>query len=1521
MTMQDYRHHGGRGSKRKPGFKNASGMRLTALFLCLSMLAGLLPMMVQAADAGEKLSVYEQSTPSDADRVEEPDEEEMDIPYESSTPSHAGRVEEPDEEERETDFPYKLSTPSHARRVEAADGEGKFSDIAEFDRITLHYVGDDGKPEEAAIEDRALIEKGRQLVLHYTYAISEEKCNEIKAGSQYYLEVSPHLEVTHLESGAQLMMETEDGPSQQFGTIYADGSRAWVTFLAKNGGDAVSPDGDEGDTVLSDSGGLEGAYFYLNCSRAAQVPGTEQPVEGKSNLYAMKFENGEQLLFGYAENQPITAKALITKKGSLSDRTITWNIDYTPWQNPSPGDPVTQDTPFEIQDAITPQHSYVKNSAKMDDKEIPVYDSRDDIPEGAESYLLVERSDDTGSTTLTFGGTKLKAGEATKGNPAVPLSITYETAVRDSLLLPGEGGEQKVANTAELFARDGDGFQRLNISCSTAVPIPRPAWLEKTGITTRHTDGTGSTTDWTVTFWPNGFAFDQASGLTLHDRLPKGSTLVEDSVKVNGTKVNAVSGGNMEFTVPRIITNKQDVTITYQTHVQEEMYESGTSLGSNVAWFTFEYDGKPYKTPEAAAPIGSGDGSGTPGTATLVKTNEGYKPATRTIAWKVTINPHKANLQSGTFTDDLSTLGPLSLCSRENEHGHGLEVVGGTAGIILQIDGKAPTDQDKVELTYKDQQITVTVEKVGPKTITLSYVTKVCDPCVFANNTLKAAFKNVISTKDMVLGSSGLTRSSEADSTALASTAVLEKKKPVYDYETGIMRWTVEVNQAGLPMENVVLTDDLPAGLTYVADSLTTTPEIAGASAAVQGQELTINLSSVTGKTTVTFGTGVDPEMLQFGGDKPVVVENTIHMDGTADGVTFAQVSHQVRQSFSNHGLVKSSLVDNKEELIQYEVLINPYHLALPENPLLVDTLDKRLQLDTDTLLFYEAEVTGTTDNKDQKPAYTKKGDGRPLKVTDFDPDTNCFTLRLPIDPGSRGAYVVTYRADMIQRETGGYGNSVRFDGGLVLLGGGKNNSASVGGGGGGGGGGVAARKASIVITKTDRETKAPLPGVTFLLYQWDSDGQKRGLPFAQGKTDANGMVSFKVKPKAAYELVETESIPGYGSVFGWTSLPPGVTKTDGGLLLTAGEAKSELSLELTNEPNTADIVFRLVNKCGIPMVGAKVQMFKGDPSGTANPLPDMEVFASSDGTVRFAGMRRGATYYIRYPGGKMMTVEVPIPINEEPRVKLGDGTWETLRAENPVEGAMTPEQQWTLTVKKVMDDGTTPLPGVVMGLYADAACKTLIQTGKSDPAGVIRFEGLMKGQRYWMREIQAPPGYHLNSTVYDADENNSARTIISTEERTPVNPENPINPDRPGESGTPENPDTSGGPGVAEGAGTSGEPGVPEGSGMSGESDTSGKPGMLWGAGTLGETGISEKSGTLEGPGILKGTDVSGDRENPDFGVINISDENHYLPQTGDDTWFPIVVALISGILLAAITVYHILRAKKHEKSRLCPK
>lgn len=1033
----------------------------------------------------------------------------------------------------------------------SAGDEAMLSDIVHFQSIALHYAGSDGQPVGNVVSDHALLEQGTPLVLYYTYEIPDGKIPEIKANTNYYLDVSPHLVLSHSDSGSPLTMETDDGP-RQFGTIYANGTRAFITFLENDDGSG---------TVLSDYGELHNAYFYLDVRRADAPPAQELPVEGKTNLYAIKFENGEQLRFGYAENEPVTSQAKIEKNGSLTDKTITWTVAYTPWQNPSGDEGITNDTLFELRDFIDAGlHQYVDGSAKVDGVPIPSYPSREQINPELETYVLLEPSADGDTSQLSFGGTKFRAGTATLGNPAKPLVLTYETTIKDELLLPGGKEGQAVTNKAELFAGTDGAFHSLNIKDACTVPLPKPVWLSKTGKTTRYTDGTGSVTDWTVSFFPNGFTFTGDQALTLHDKLPAGSTLVTDSVKVNGTSAGADTddGG---FTISPIETINQPVTVTYQTRAPEEMYDSGTSLGSNIAWFSFQYQQEDYTTPKAVTPVDSGNGGGA-GTAPLEKSNGGYRSNDRTISWTVTINPHKANFKSGTFTDDLGSVGPA--CGVDG-HARGLELFGGKDDITVLLDGSPLTDSSLVDLSYQDQVLTVTVGNIGARTVTLQYTTKVCDPCIFANNTVKVPFTNSVSTDNMMIGATGVERSAKAASTANISSALLSKKAPVYDYASQTFRWTIEIDGAGLPLTDAILTDTLPAGLTYVDGSLHTVPDIPDAAARTSGQDLTIQLGTLTEKTDVTFDTSADPEALGFCSDEAVTITNTARLNGKADRVLFSEVSHGVTKRFSNHGLVKSSNVNNQQEYIQYEVLINPFGLSLPEQPSLVDTLDQRLQLDYDTLYFCKASLTGTSSNPNQKPGYVKTGEEKPLSLSAYDPETNSFTVPLPIEAGSKSAYVLSYRADIIERQAGGYGNSVRFEGGLVLLGGNKNNSASVGGGGGGGGGGVAARKAGITITKTDRDTQNPLAGVTFTLYQWDSASKARGLPFAQGTTNAQGKISFKVKPNALYELVETESLSGYDSRFHWIRLPSGVSETKDGLLLTAEAARTELNLDLTN--------------------------------------------------------------------------------------------------------------------------------------------------------------------------------------------------------------------------------------------------------------------------------------------------------------------------------------------------------------------
>lgn len=112
----------------------------------------------------------------------------------------------------------------------AADDKYLFDNIARLESAALY---DDAGVQ---IQDSALIEQGKRLELRYAYTIEDTQCTDILPNVEYYLRISPHLQLpTIVAEGILLPMkvETDTGAIEQvpFGVLHADGQRAWVTFL------------------------------------------------------------------------------------------------------------------------------------------------------------------------------------------------------------------------------------------------------------------------------------------------------------------------------------------------------------------------------------------------------------------------------------------------------------------------------------------------------------------------------------------------------------------------------------------------------------------------------------------------------------------------------------------------------------------------------------------------------------------------------------------------------------------------------------------------------------------------------------------------------------------------------------------------------------------------------------------------------------------------------------------------------------------------------------------------------------------------------------------------------------------------------------------------------------------------------------------------------------------------------------------------------------------------------------------
>ena len=77
-----------------------------------------------------------------------------------------------------------------------------------------------------------------------------------------------------------------------------------------------------------------------------------------------------------------------------------------------------------------------------------------------------------------------------------------------------------------------------------------------------------------------------------------------------------------------------------------------------------------------------------------------------------------------------------------------------------------------------------------------------------------------------------------------------------------------------------------------------------------------------------------------------------------------------------------------------------------------------------------------------------------------------------------------------------------------------------------------------------------------------------------------------------------------------------------------------------------------------------------------------------------------------------------------------------------------TGEKFGTCSIKKTDSDSGALLGGATYGIYADSACSELITTIEIGAAGPAVSEEL-PADTYYVREISAPAGYYLNSSVY----------------------------------------------------------------------------------------------------------------------------------------------------------------------------
>ena len=164
--------------------------------------------------------------------------------------------------------------------------------------------------------------------------------------------------------------------------------------------------------------------------------------------------------------------------------------------------------------------------------------------------------------------------------------------------------------------------------------------------------------------------------------------------------------------------------------------------------------------------------------------------------------------------------------------------------------------------------------------------------------------------------------------------------------------------------------------------------------------------------------------------------------------------------------------------------------------------------------------------------------------------------------------------------------------------------------------------KGSIEVLKVDAETKQPLAGVVYYLF--DADGNK----VADGTTDATGKVTFSGLRLGKYAYQEISTVDGYV-----------LDETKYDFSLTTANLNIKVTRE--NAPAKGSITVRKVDATGAPLAGAELLLETSADGKTWTEVG--RVTTDNTGVVKWSDLKVGAQYRItetKAPAGYTLLTE-----------------------------------------------------------------------------------------------------------------------------------------------------------------------------------------------------------------------------------------------------------------------------------------
>ena len=273
--------------------------------------------------------------------------------------------------------------------------------------------------------------------------------------------------------------------------------------------------------------------------------------------------------------------------------------------------------------------------------------------------------------------------------------------------------------------------------------------------------------------------------------------------------------------------------------------------------------------------------------------------------------------------------------------------------------------------------------------------------------------------------------------------------------------------------------------------------------------------------------------------------------------------------------------------------------------------------------------------------------------------------------------------------------------------------------------------RASIMVSKTDFETGAPLPGVHFTL----SDSS--GTLVDEGDTGSDGTLTFSNLLLGSYYLTETSAPGGYIL----DNTPISVTLDTNGQTVTRNVTNSRALGSVSITKTDAET--------GNPLAGVHFVLL----DSTTRVIAEGDTGA--DGTLLLSGIPLG-TYTLR----ETATVSGYVLDGTPRTVEISaNGQTVTVNATNaPARGGVT--------VLKTDASTGNPLPGAHFVLKDSN--EQIVGEGDTDANGSISFASLPLGT-YSLTETSAPGGYVLDSTPRTVEITENGQTVSVSVSNTPA--------------------------------------------------------------------------------------------------------------------------------------------------------